>query len=67
MARKEWGMNEKNNILSPSLKMICLDAEKTVGGGVSNGSHCKGLCHVLEVSRVSFRSYIQIVTVMNSE
>lgn len=38
MARKEWGMNEKNNILSPSLKMIYLDAERTGlwqdGGGV---------------------------------
>lgn len=73
MAMKEWGMNEKNNILSPSLKMICLDAERTGlwqdgrgGGWGSSGSHWKGLCHVLEVSRVSFRSYIQIVTVMNS-
>lgn len=44
MAMKEWGMNEKNNILSPSLKMICLDAERTGlwqdgrgGGGVQVG------------------------------
>lgn len=44
-----------------------LDYDKMAGaGGVSSGSHWKGLCHVLEVSRVSFKSYIQIVTVMNS-
>lgn len=44
-----------------------LDYDKMAGAvGGSSGSHWKGLCHVLEVSRVSFRSYIQIVTVMNS-